>query len=810
MKTKISQSSLPFKLEARAELYREKHELFATWAAGTEVIKHSDEIQCQVYELVEHLVLQGAVKDYQTAYQMLIAADTLCSAAMWLVVHMTYAQNVYLDGRELSEADFKPTPEGHTGGALNMVPAYVGYLVANALSGKTRGWVMGQGHCVAAIDALNVLVGNLNHAHAERYGVSDDKLTRMVRDFYAYTIAADGKAASPLGSHVNPHTAGGIIEGGYLGFAELYYVHMPLPGEELVAFLSDGSFEEQRGADWTPRWWRPQDSGAVCPIMIANGRRIDQRTTMSQEGGVDWFKHHLLLHNFEPIMIDGRDPAAFVWAILQTSELSAAMRTAAERGEVDLPCRLPYVIAETVKGFGFPGAGTNRAHNLPLEGNPAKDSTARKEFNDGVKKLWRSPAQLTSAVTALNNHGKIRLREKDNVIANRDVSLGAIPSIGWQKVGDTAMPPMDAVDRYFCDVVAANPQLRPRVGNPDELSSNRMIQTLAMLKHRVTAPEAGLAEAIDGAVITALNEEAVVSAALANKGGINIAVSYEAFAVKMLGAIRQELIFARHQKEIGQTARWLSVPIIVTSHTWENGKNEQSHQDPTLAETMLGEMSDVSRVVFPVDANSAAACLAQTYQTQGQIWCHVVAKRPVACLLSQQQAEEAINNGGVVVENCDKPELVIAAIGSYQLLEAKRAAERLEQRGVKTRVVAIIEPGRFRIGRDYLEQQACVDDKRLLELFPHGVATVLLAHCRVEPLYGVLRRIDKSRANFEILGYCNRGGTLDSFGMLYANATTWGHAIAKACQLLGGNLSELLSNEEISAVRGEGDPYCLA
>src|SRR5690554_8127760 len=83
--------------------------------------------------------------------------------------------------------------------------------------------------------------------------------------------------ASPLGSHVNPHAAGGIIEGGYLGFAELQYAHMPLPGESLVAFLSDGAAEEQRGSDWIPRWWRAEDCGQVLPVMIANGRRIEQR-----------------------------------------------------------------------------------------------------------------------------------------------------------------------------------------------------------------------------------------------------------------------------------------------------------------------------------------------------------------------------------------------------------------------------------------------------------------------------------------------------------------------------------------------------
>src|SRR5204863_5290886 len=142
--------------------------------------------------------------------------------------------------------------------------------------------------------------------------LSDDGLSRFVNDFYACSISPSGRPRSPLGSHVNPNTAGGMIEGGYLGFAELQYVHMPLPGERLVAFLSDGAFEEQRGSDWAPRWWRAEDSGLVTPIMIANGRRIDQRTTMSQEGGVDWFVRHLRLNSFDPIVFDGRDPAAVV------------------------------------------------------------------------------------------------------------------------------------------------------------------------------------------------------------------------------------------------------------------------------------------------------------------------------------------------------------------------------------------------------------------------------------------------------------------------------------------------------------------
>jgi hypothetical protein len=306
---------------------------FARWARGYGVIRHTAATRARVHEMAARLSADGRRGDGGDPWDVLHALDRVTSAAMWLVVHETYARGVYLDGRRLQTADFKARPEGHTGGALNMVPAYAAYLTANPLTGTTRAWLMGQGHCVAAVDSVNILVGNMTAAHAARYSVSDEGLTRYVRDFYSYRLGEDGRPDSPLGSYVNAHTAGGLSEGGYLGFAELQYVHMPLPGERLVAFLSDGAFEEQRGSDWTPRWWRAEDCGVVTPIMIKNGRRIDQRTTMSQQGGATWFVRHLRLNGFDRLVFDGRDPAAFVWAILEAERLQrhAASGRARER-----------------------------------------------------------------------------------------------------------------------------------------------------------------------------------------------------------------------------------------------------------------------------------------------------------------------------------------------------------------------------------------------------------------------------------------------------------------------------------------------
>ncbi len=63
---------------------------------------------------------------------------------------------------------------------------------------------------------------------------------------------------------------------------------------------------------------------------------------------------------------------------------SSAHRLHRRAGRSSYPVPLRYAIAETVKGFGFPGAGTNLAHNLPLGANPHYDAAERQRFNTGA------------------------------------------------------------------------------------------------------------------------------------------------------------------------------------------------------------------------------------------------------------------------------------------------------------------------------------------------------------------------------------------------------------------------------------------
>ena len=148
----------------------------------------------------------------------------------------------------------------------------------------------------------------------------------------------------------------------------------------------------------------------------------------------------------------------------------------------------------------------------------------------------------------------------------------------------------------------------------------------------------------------------------------------------------------------------------------------------------------------------------------------------------------------------------LVAFGAYQLQQALHALSRLAQRGLRGSVAAIVEPGRFRVPRDQIESRFVLGDADIERLFPAQLPRVIVTHTRPEPMTGILRRIDGGQDRTHILGYRNRGGTLDVAGMLFANGCTWTHIVHSAAKLLATGPDTLLESEEIAAIEGRGDP----
>ena len=226
----------------------------------------------------------------------------------------------------------------------------------------------------------------------------------------------------------------------------------------------------------------------------------------------------------------------------------------------------------------------------------------------------------------------------------------------------------------------------------------------------------------------------------------------------------------------------------------------------------MAEPPDRARVVFPPDWNAALACMDACYRTQGQIWVMVVPKRPVPSVLNEAQARRLAAQGmlRLVGSGASEEKLVLVAVGSYQLVEVLRASKRLAQHAVAHAVVVVIEPGRFKTPHDSAQAGATLTDDDLAEMFPeHSDARIVVSHTRPEPIAGALRRIDTGPRRTSYLGFINRGGTLDTFGMSFANRCTWAHVLARAAETMGVPSENWLAAPEWAAVQGHGDPETL-
>ncbi|HAG18494.1 MAG TPA: xylulose 5-phosphate 3-epimerase, partial [Pseudomonas sp.] len=86
---------------------------------------------------------------------------------------------------------------------------------------------------------------------------------------------------------------------------------------------------------------------------------------------------------------------------------------------------------------------------------------------------------------------------------------------------------------------------------------------------------------------------------------------------------------------------------------------------------------------------------------------------------------------------------------------------------------------------------------------------VLLTHMRPEVARGHLWPILPDARKCSALGYRNRGGTLDEFGMQFANRASWANVLAACARLRNVPRTALLTRDEAAAVAGKGDPQIL-
>src|SRR4030042_5378313 len=77
--------------EEWVELYRKSHSEADRWAEGYGPIKHEVETQARIFAMAQHLSAKGIEGGGMPIFDLLYALDHVTSAALWIVVHETYA-----------------------------------------------------------------------------------------------------------------------------------------------------------------------------------------------------------------------------------------------------------------------------------------------------------------------------------------------------------------------------------------------------------------------------------------------------------------------------------------------------------------------------------------------------------------------------------------------------------------------------------------------------------------------------------------------------------------------------------------------
>ena len=227
---------------------------------------------------------------------------------------------------------------------------------------------------------------------------------------------------------------------------------------------------------------------------------------------------------------------------------------------------------------------------------------------------------------------------------------------------------------------------------------------------------------------------------------------------------------------------------------------------------MLGDPSDVSRVLFVPDYNTASIVMHGLYQTHGQIWTLVVPKIDIIPdLFTIDEATRLLEQGAMRLDWAGyepaQQQVVLTAIGAYQLEQVVKASERLREKQVPHSVVYMLEPGRFRRPRSNGESAHTAPSRLREDLYPDSVQTrVFVTHTRPEVVIGTLQPLNTGNDRTVALGYINHGGTLNVPGMLFVNRCTWAHILEEVARLLGTSRETLLNVSELAALDSKACP----
>ena len=729
-------------------------------------------------------------------------------AANYLSAVQVYLRSNVLLREPLRADDVKPRLLGHWGTSpgINLVYAHLNRAIMQR--GVRVLLVTGPGHGAAANLANHYLDGSLAEFYPE--------MTHDAAGLERFVRAFSWPGGFP--SHLVPGTPGTIYEGGELGYSLATAVGAALDNPELIVACIVGDGEAETGplaASWNSnRFIDPRTSGAVLPILHANGFKISSATitgTMADEELEALFEGY----GWEPLVVGGADDGidqrmarAMDRAFGQIADIQARARG----GEPVVRPRWPLIVLRTPKGWtgpreidGKPVVGSHRSHQVPaadLRSNAAHLAVVEAWLRSyEPDELFDEHGRPVERVLNVAPSGDARMGMNRNAIGGRvrrplDLPDAHVSAIGVSQPGAVDAGALEQAGAYLAEVMRRTEAERNfRIFCPDELESNKLGAVLRVTNRAFTwtEDEADSHFAPDGRVIEVLSEhlcEGFLEGYL-KTGRHGIFPCYEAFIQIADSMIAQFAKWLKVESETDWRPPISSLNILLTSDAWRQDHNGYSHQNPGFINSLLTKKGSVLRITLPPDANTLVETIERCLRSVGYINLVIATKQPLPQWLSIEQARAHATAGASIwrwasTDDGVDPDVILASAGMVPTNEILAAADLLGQDVPELRVRVVNVMDLMRLDSRGGHPHSLPADQ-FEQLFTHDRHVVFSFHGYPSAIHQLISaRPDPTR--FHVKGYVEEGITTTPFDMLIRNGVSRYQLAIEAIRRSGAQL----------------------
>ncbi|KAJ4211065.1 hypothetical protein NW759_012820 [Fusarium solani] len=693
-------------------------------------------------------------------------------AACYLAGSMIFLRDNVLLERDLRLEDVKPRLLGHWGTCpgLILVWSHLNLLIRN--HDLDMIYVIGPGHGAPAALASLWLEGSLERFFPQKYGVNKDGLRNLITGF---------SVPGGFPSHINSETPGSIHEGGELGYALAVSFGAVMDNPDLIVTCVIGDGEAESGPT-AAQYIDPAESGAVIPILHANGFKISERTIfgcMDNKELVSLFSGY----GYQPAIVETLNEidvelmSALEWAI---SEIRSIQRAAREGKPIVKP-RWPMIILRTPKGWTGPKKvdndiieGSFHAHQIPIP-NANKDEKHLKILQDWLQtydagRLLKDGKPTESILEIMPQKDEKRLGQlKQTYDPYKALKLPDWKPFSVETSQQSSC--MQQTGKFLDKVITENPKSF-RIFSPDELESNKLSAVLDHTGRNFQWDEYSRAQG--GRVIEILSEHCCQGwmQGYTLTGRTALFPSYESF----LGIIHTMMVqYSKFNKVAGEV-EWrgpLSSINYIESSTWARQEhNGFSHQNPSFIGAVLNLKAEAARVYLPPDANCFLSTIHHCLKSKNYVNLMIGSKQPTAVYLSPSDAAEHCRKGAGVwkfasTDGGKDPDVVLVGVGVEVTFEVVKAAEMLRQLLPDLRVRVINVTDLMVLASESRHPHA-LSRVEFLDMFTEDKAVCFNYHGYAAELQGLLfGRPGLHRMTVE--GYKEEGTTTTPFDMMLVN-----------------------------------------